>query len=158
MMEDPPHRKTIQHFNEANQVRLLTFSCYERRPLLDNGDHRYTLSRCITRATDRHRWMLIAFVYMPEHVHLLVYPKSEEPRVEKLLYAIKKPFADRIKLRLAEQQSPLLQQLTVTERPGKRTFRFWLEGPGHDKNVISLDTCNKMADYLHSNPVRRGLC
>lgn len=158
MSIQPPHRKTVQHFNIEGHVHLLTFSCYRRMPLLTNDTWRTLFSRAIDRANELHRFRLIAFVYMPEHAHLLVYPESPAGEIERLLYAIKKPFSGRIKRLLAESASPLLRQLTVQERPGKLAFRFWQEGPGHDRNLLSVENCVKAAEYIHNNPVRRKLC
>jgi putative transposase len=115
------------------------------------------LSEAIDRANERHGFHLTAFVFMPEHVHLLVYPDSGAPKIEQLLRAIKRPFSYRIKQRLIESGSPQLQRLTVRQRPGMQTFRFWQEGPGYDRNLDKPGTVLVAIDYLHLNPVRRGL-
>jgi putative transposase len=52
----------------------------------------------------------------------------------------------------------LLDKLIVRERPGKMSFRFWQEGPGYDRNIASPDHLNDCINYIHGNPVRRGLC
>jgi putative transposase len=150
--------KRIRHFNVPGHAHLLTFSCFNQLPLLLNDARRTLLSRCIDRANEHHQFQLIAFVYMPEHIHLLVYPKDPVGLIEKLLYAIKKPFSDRIKKELIAKESPQLRELTIRERPGKRVFRFWQEGPGHDRNLLSVESVVKAAEYLHNNPVRRRLC
>ncbi len=158
MTTEPPHRKSIQHHNILGHVHLLTFSCYKRMPLLNNDVARHLLSESINRASERLGFGLVAFVYMPEHVHLMVFPKSDDCTIEKILYGIKKPYSSRMKKILTESNGRLLQSLTVQERPGKISFRFWQEGPGYDRNYTSLDTCIQAAEYVHNNPVRRGLC
>ena len=35
--------------------------------------------------------------------------------------------------------------------------RFWQPGGGYDRNIDNLDTLSRMIEYLHLNPVRRGL-
>ena len=95
---------------------------------------------------------------MPEHLHLLVRPRSAAAKVERFLYAVKRPFSFRVKQDLTAAGEPLLNQLTVVERPGKQTFRFWQEGPGHDRNLIEPEAVLAVIDYIHSNPVKRGLC
>jgi putative transposase len=45
----------------------------------------------------------------------------------------------------------------VRERPGKTCFRFWQEGPGYDRNLKRAATIQAAIDYIHLNPVRRGL-
>lgn len=116
------------------------------------------LSESVARVTDRYHFDLIAFVWMPEHVHLLVLPLNSESRISSLLTAIKRPFSYRIKQLLAEAESPLLDRLTVHQRPGVRTFRFWQEGGGYDRNFDNPAAIRAAIDYIHMNPVRRDLC
>ncbi len=154
----PGHRKTVKHYDDLGHVHELTFSCYQRTPLLLSDWRRRLLSRSIDRAIQRHTFRLIGFVYMPEHVHLLVYPEPIESRIDRLLYAIKRPFSVRVKARLEQTNDRLLDELTIRERPGKTSFRFWQEGPGYDRNLISLERVVSAIDYFHENPLRRGLC
>ena len=136
----------------------MTFSCYQRRPLLQSDTWKAWLGESIERATGRHEFALVAFVFMPEHVHLLVYPRSDDARISRLLYAIKRPFSFRVKQCLERTGHPLLSELSIRERPGRRVFRFWQEGGGYDRNLLSPNTVRQAVDYLHSNPVRRRLC
>ena len=152
------YRKRVRHFDELGHIHLLTFSCYKRMGLLINDQWKRLLSESIDRATERHSFHLTAFIYMPEHVHLLVRPYSDESRISKLLYGIKRPLSFRIKRSLEAAGNPLIDQLTVQERPGKKSFRFWQEGPGYDRNIVSLKKAIIAADYIHHNPVRRNLC
>ncbi len=94
---------------------------------------------------------------MPEHVHLLVYPSQQGLKIDQLLFAIKRPFSYRVKQQLAGTSDPLLQQLTLRQRPGKTTFRFWQEGPGYDRNIRTEKVLRSAIDYIHLNPVRRKL-
>ncbi|MEW6533846.1 MAG: transposase [Thermodesulfobacteriota bacterium] len=151
------HRKKVHHFDEPGHFHELTFSCYNRMPLLNNDSCRLLLTESVDRAMRRHGYLLIAFVYMPEHVHLLVFPQDGASRIDRLLKAIKRPSSYRIKQLLTNTRSPLLAKLTILQRPGVTAFRFWQEGPGYDRNLTSLKTALTAAQYLHRNPVRRGL-
>ena len=74
---------------------------------------------------------------MPEHVHLLVVPfDKEQSRVSRFLARVKQPTSRQIKVILVDNNSSLVEQLTVQARPGKRCFRFWQEGPGFDRNKL----------------------
>jgi putative transposase len=95
---------------------------------------------------------------MPDHVHLIVQPAADSSTIDVVLKAIKRPFSYRIKLSLMQTRSPLLDQLTVRQRPGVTTFRFWQEGPGYDRNLTEPSAIQAAIDYVHENPVRRGLC
>jgi len=151
------HRKTIKHFQEERQVHELTFSCFERRPLLTNDTWRDNLSRAIDTAGEQQGFLLHAFVFMPEHVHLLVTPVSPTSDVSKYLAQIKRPFSAEIEELLTQRKSGLLKQLTVEERPGKTSFRYWQEGPGFDRNITDEASIAVAIDYIHANPVKRGM-
>ncbi len=157
-MTSSPHRKRVKHFHEPGDFHELTFSCYHRMPLLANNTWRAYLSQSIEEAVHCHSFRLAAFVYMPEHVHLLVYTLLSRPSISRLLAAIKRPCSVRVQRDLLRQQSPLLAKLTVRERPGKWAFRFWQAGPGYDRNLQTTKSILGSLDYLHLNPVRRGFC
>ena len=158
-MSHPPasHRKRVRHYDEPGHCHELTFSCYGRMPLLTNDLWRRLLSEAIDWANAKHDYNLTAFVYMPEHVHLLVFPGSGASKIDSLIRAIKRPYSFRIKRLLEEGNSSLLRRLTIRQRPGVETFRFWQEGPGYDRNLDQPDTVISAIDYCHSNPARRGL-
>ena len=151
------HRKQIRHFHQPGDLHELTFSCYRRLPLITNDSWRQLLCRSIDRAIRNQAYRLVAFVLMPEHLHLLVLPTAAKVEIENLLSAIKQPYSVRIKKILQANSSPLLEKLTVRERPGKMVFRYWQEGPGYDRNLCSLSAVVAAIDYIHENPVRRGL-
>ena len=152
------HRKLVRHFDEPGHAHELTFSCYQRLPLLNAGEYCALLSQAIERAVENQGFELVAFVYMPEHVHLIVRPIRDEGKVSKLLWAIKRPHSYRVTQSMLAQNDSMLDRLTIRERPGTTVFRFWQEGGGYDRNVHSEKVLKVAIDYVHHNPVRRGLC
>ena len=157
-MPSQPHRKTIKHYHEPGHLHELTFSCYRRLPLLTNNEWKTKLSRCIDKAGEEESFQLAAFVFMPDHVHLLVVPETSDANISRYLARLKQPFSKYVKSQLEESKSPLADKLTVRERPGKTTFRFWQEGPGYDRNLFEPKTIAASLNYLHTNPVTRNLC
>lgn len=151
------HRKTVKHFHEPGHLHEFTFSTYRRLPLLTNNDWCERLARTLDVAGAECRFRLVAFVFMPEHLHLLTYPVDEKPEFAKYLARIKQPFSKQIKEILVANHAPLFEQLTVQERPGKTCFRFWQEGAGYDRNVFTNTAILPALDYIHENPVRRQL-
>jgi putative transposase len=135
----------------------MTFSCYKRQPLLTNDGWRRQLAGCIDRACVECEMSLAAFVFMPEHVHLLVVPKGREPAINQFLARIKQPFSKWVRRQLTDMKSPLVDRLTVHERLGKTCFRFWQAGPGYDRNLSTPGVIEAAIEYIHMNPVRRGL-
>jgi putative transposase len=156
-----PHRKRVKHFEQERHVHELTFSCFERLPLLDDDLRRTWFCEELESACDRHAFLLLGYVLMPEHVHVLVFhlgPAGEEPGIPKLLRDVKRQCSCRVKRQLAEAADPMLDRLTIRQRPGVMTFRFWQEGPGYDRNLTEPKAIVAAIEYIHANPVRRGLC
>ncbi|MFH1267413.1 MAG: transposase [Planctomycetota bacterium] len=155
------HRRTVKHYHEPGDLHELTFSCYRRLPLLTNDAWRCLLADAVDRACAGRGFPLVAFVFMPEHVHLVVYPRSgvaDAKDVEALLGAVKRPYSYRVKQILIESESPLLAKLTVPDKRRGTVFRYWQKGPGYDRNLSGEAAVLSSIDYIHNNPVSRGLC
>lgn len=68
------HRKRVRHYEGRGHLHELTFSCYRRLPLLTNDVWRGLLASHLGQACIDEHFDLVAFVFMPEHVHLVVHP------------------------------------------------------------------------------------
>lgn len=153
-----PHRKRVQHFHQPGDLHELTFSCYRRMKLLTNHAWRARLSAAIDAAGQAIGSYLAAFVYMPEHVHLLVWGIQREEQVSQFLSRVKQPVSVQVHADLENTQSRLLKRLLVRDRPGREVFRYWQEGPGFDRNRFTVKAVPASIDDIHNNPVQRGLC
>jgi putative transposase len=109
----------VWHFEGIRHLHELTFSCYQRRPLLTNDLWRGIFASNLSSACAAEDFRLIAFVLMPEHVHLLVLLGSANSKISRLLARMKQPTSRELRKLLEVHRSPLLEQLTVRERPGK---------------------------------------
>ncbi len=149
-------RKLRNRIDEPGHVRELTFSCYKRIQFLNRDRSRQWFIDELQQARQEFPVDLWAYVIMPEHVHLLVYLREEDVKVGRFAGAIKESVA-RTAITFVEEFAPeWLSRITVKE--GKRARRrFWQPGGGYDRNVVKLETVQKMIDYIHFNPVRRGL-
>ncbi|MGD9720259.1 MAG: transposase [Pirellulales bacterium] len=150
--------KRVKHYHEPGDVHELTFSCFQGRTLLRNDRWCEYLARSIDAAGQQFLFQVVAFAFMPNHVHLLVNARTKDPEVSRFLAAVKRPCSVQAKTDLQNAGSPLLKQLTVQERPGKAVFRFWQEGPGYDRNLQGETSVMRAIDYIHLNPVRKDLC
>ncbi len=150
-------RKLCRRYDDPGQAHGLTFSCYQRLPLLSKDRTRRWLIEAIDEARRRARFELWAYVIMPEHVHLLLAPRSPSVGISQILGRIKRPVG-RQAIAYLESTSPgWLARLTVVRSDGTDERRFWQAGGGYDRNVVESETAWKMVDYFHLNPVRRGL-
>ena len=137
---------------ETVSPRYLTFSCQGRLPLLGSAEWRDSLAADFASARDRLGFLLLAWVIMPEHVHLILVPDAEHP-VPKILFAIKQPIAKRAVNWWRESDAPILDKIRLPN--GKH--RYWQAGGGFDRNVRDADELWREVEYIHHNPVRRGL-
>jgi len=93
---------------------------------------------------------------MPEHIHLLIYPREPKLKIGHIAGSIKEEVA-RLAISHLETNAPQwLPHITVKEG-GRVRRRFWQPGGGFDRNAIELSTVHRMIDYIHANPVRRRL-
>jgi len=154
---DETHRKTIRHIEGRRDGHHLTFSCVDRRPLLEIPGVHELLAESLTNAIKSHRFDLYAYVFMPEHVHIVVRPQVADGSIAALLQGIKKPMSFRARTLLESSDNPILATLIKNGRGRAAGFRFWQQGPGFDSNLRSWESVTDAIGYVHTNPVRRGL-
>jgi putative transposase len=112
----------------------------------------------VERARDKHAFHLWAYVIMPEHGHLLLWPTQPDYDISAILHSIKHSIAKRA-LTFVNRETPgFLTRMEDRQPNGQVHYRFWQRGGGYDRNVIEPATVYEQIDYIHANPVRRGLC
>jgi len=152
-----PVRKRRRVYAEPGHAHYLTFSCRHRLPLLTKDRTRRWFIAAVETARHRHRFDLYAYVVMPEHAHLLVRARTPSYDLSRFLYDVKRPVSWKAKTWLQESgREEWLRRLTST-RGMRRVFHFWQPGGGYDRNVRRVVDFLGITDYIHANPVRRGL-
>ena len=67
----------LKHFDNFNTARFITFSCYHRYQLMvDDGTRLIFLSH-LKSICKNYNIDIYGYVIMPEHIHLVVYPRVE---------------------------------------------------------------------------------
>ncbi len=150
-------RKKVHHFNIPGQAHELTFSCYRRLPLLSRDRTRRWIIESIEAARKNRGFAVLAFVIMPKHVHIIVYPSDQPYDIAWFLKGIKQPVSRKAHAWLLKNDQQWLEKLTLVRTDGLRVFRFWQAGGGYDRNIDRQATLRQMIEYIHNNPVRRGL-
>jgi len=64
--------QSLRRFYGGGDLHFLTFSCYQRKPLLSNTSRCDLFLQTLERVRRRYRIVILGYVVMPEHVHLLV--------------------------------------------------------------------------------------
>jgi len=148
------HRR--RSFDEPGHVHELTFSCCHRYQFLAADRTCEWLANAIGRARERLGFEVWSYVFMPEHVHLVIRPRDVDSSITSILKAVKQPVGRRAVLYLKEHAPQWLPRIT-RERNGRIERLFWQPGGGYDRNIVEPRTLASILDYVHLNPVRRGL-
>ena len=74
----------LKHYDHDGRARFVTFCTHQRIPVLTNDAFRAQIVSAISVARKTHRVRLIAYVIMPEHVHLVLVP-DEDTKVGKIM-------------------------------------------------------------------------
>ena len=56
----------------AHHLHFITSSCYRRLPFLRTARHRHRLLAILEQTRERYRFVVVGYVVMPEHIHLLI--------------------------------------------------------------------------------------
>ncbi|MGD9690253.1 MAG: transposase [Phycisphaerales bacterium] len=151
MHVDAPFRRRLRRWEAEDRIRFVTFSCHRRLPLLTNHRICRLLLDGLERVRTAHAVQVIAWVFMPEHVHMLVRP-GPTVALGTSLRSMKMAVSKRVIARWRTLDAPILNR--VASRTGPR---FWQAGGGFDRNVRDEEELTREIRYIHENPVERGL-
>jgi putative transposase len=141
----------LRRFYGRGDFHFITFSCCGRLPLLSRSSTRTTFVGVLDEVRRQHEFRLLGFVVMPEHVHMVV----SEPRIgspSDAMQSLKQKSSFR--LNWSREMAP-------AEKAGPKSleddpYAFW-QRRFYDYNVWSDGKLEQKLDYMHRNPVRRGL-
>lgn len=106
----------------------------------------------------KHGFRLWAYVLMPEHVHLLLWPTGAAYSISRILTSLKQPVSKRALLFVRARSPSFLRQMEDRQPNGIVHYRFWQRGGGYDRNFTEPSPIWAEIDYIRANPVRRELC
>jgi putative transposase len=147
-----PMPANLHRYYGSGYSHFITTSCYQRRPLLGTPRSRDLFLAVMEQIRQRHQFVVIGYVVMPEHVHLLV-SEPERGNPSLVLAALKQNFAHRL---LREPRA----------KPGAQTDSLWStpialgrvwQRRFYDFVVFTEKKRVEKLRYMHCNPVQRGL-
>jgi putative transposase len=122
----------LERYQLEGDLHFVTFSCYHRLGYLQTPGSRELFSEALARMSNGYKFEVKGYVVMPEHVHLLL----SEPEKDLLSAGIKA-----LKISVSKH---------AKERP------FW-QARYYDFNVFTQEKRLEKLNYMHWNPVKRGL-
>ncbi len=133
-------------------VYSFTFSCHKRLSLFIDSAIYDLFEKNLGDVRNKHRLFLIAWVIMPNHVHILLTP-SYEIKLSSIARDLKQKvgYYGLTIVKTLDQQ--LYSKLVVTTGTTRKT-RFWLERRGYVRPVSVEEDIHILIDYIHRNPER----
>ncbi len=153
----------LRRNDEYGHTHFLTISCYRRLRFLNHDVVKRVFVDGLRRIREKLGIRLIAYVIMPEHVHILVFPTpvdAKEPiPISRVLQYLKQ--------HVGRHGKEVLRTIWAAKRTlGSPRMDAWALGDGakpfwktraYDFNVTTESTLHAKLDYVHKNPVTRGL-
>jgi putative transposase len=163
--------QSLRRFYGGRDLHFLTFSCYRRQPFFDNPERCDLFLQVLERVRRRYRLVVIGYVVMPEHVHLLV-SEPQRATLSTAIQALKLGFVrtldggSAVPIACPELADGSRKTGETWGTPGvgsspcggesKNPKRFW-QARFYDFNVWTEKKRIEKLRYIHRNPVTRGL-
>jgi len=142
----------LHRYYGAGYLHFITTSCYQRRALLGTPQNRDLFLEVMERVRKRYGFVMVGYVVMPEHVHLLFSePERGDPSV--VMKVVKQSFARQLLVRRrtgVDPQQSALWKIPLTEG------HVW-QHRFYDFVVFTEKKRVEKLRYMHRNPVVRGL-
>jgi putative transposase len=145
-------KNKLKRYYGRRDLHFITFSCYERRPLLGSMRARNLFVKVLEEVRERYRFKVVGYVLMPEHVRLLMSePAKGTP--SKIMQVLKQRVSRAMRGKRRSSSGQLRLPFAEERRERKR---FW-QRRFYDFNVWSRGKVKEKLNYMHANPVVRGV-
>ena len=140
----------------SGYLHFITFSCYRRLRLLGSARRRDRLLAVLEQVRRRYGFVVVGYVVMPEHVHLLI--SEPEQRIRNgnpgtVIQVLKQRFARIVLREMRRRQIP--EQGSLWHDP-MAEGHVW-QARFYDFVVFTAKKRWEKLHYMHQNPVKRGL-
>lgn len=149
-MQNHPHR-----FYGGRDLHVVTFSCYQRQPMLRDPARCDLLLQTLERIRRRYRLVVVGYVVMPEHVHLLL-SEPQRATLSTAMQALKLGFVRSLDGAVIPRSRKISEIWGTPVRSAGSPRRFW-QSRFYDFNVWTEKKRIEKIRYIHRNPVTRGL-
>jgi putative transposase len=146
-----------RHYNTPGHAHELTFSVYRCQNLFLNTNACELFLSELVAAREEYSFRLWAYVIMPNHVHLMLWPLENHYSIELITKTIKGRVAKKHIHSIEESDdTAILETYRVVEK-GVKKYRIWQRGGGFDRNLWNPKAIHASIEYIEANPVRKML-
>lgn len=143
----------LKRYYGQKHLHFVTFSCYRRLPLLASSRARNLVVEELSKVRTEYEFLLAGYVLMPNHVHLLM--SEPNKRTPSTVLQMLKQRVSR-KMRESEARMPRTERRLNFPESIHELPQFW-QPRFYDFNVYSHKKMREKLEYMHANPVTRGL-
>jgi putative transposase len=86
-----------------------------------------------------------------------LHPRLEDYHISSILSTLKQSVSKRAILFVQRDAPQFISWMKDRQPNGRESLRFWQRGGGYDHNLWTPARVWEKIDYIHANPVRRGL-
>jgi putative transposase len=145
-------QRKLKRYYGTHDLHFITFSCYRRLALLGTQRARNLFVKTLGEVRDVYGFALVGFVVMPEHIHLLIgEPAKGTPST--VLQVLKQRVSREMRTR---RRKRVVGQFAFQFASEDSLPQFW-QKRFYDFNVWSHKKKMEKLEYMHMNPVKRGL-
>jgi len=150
---DPVPKNLKRRYGTGN-LHFITFTCYRRLPFLRTAGARNVFLIVLAEVRTRYQFAVAGYVVMPEHVHLLLSePKKRDLSI--VIQVLKQRVSRRLRRRIRART--FARQLRLWHDTSSSSYRNFWQRRFYDFNVWSRKKRTEKLNYMHMNPVKRGL-
>jgi REP element-mobilizing transposase RayT len=134
---------------------FVTSTCVDWIPIFTNEGYAELLLKNISFYQAEYEMIIAAYVIMPEHFHMIASCNQLSKSLQSLKSYTAKKFLEMLG---KEEDQNTLKRLKASKALHKTEseFQFWQEG-FHPKQISNNLILRQKIEYIHMNPVERGL-
>jgi putative transposase len=134
---------------KTNAIYFYTASILDWKCILNDETRQNIILGAIQHLTELNALKVYAFVIMPNHIHLIWQPLSNE-KVKNVQLSFMKFTAQKILFELQDSEYPQIQDFLVDKKD--RKYQIWHRNP-LAVELYSRKVIEQKLDYIHNNPI-----
>lgn len=143
-------------FLKSGAVYFVTFSIQHKIPIFTNKSYFDLIISNFEFCRSNNNLRVFYYVIMDNHIHLICHSEKD---LSELIRCMKSYMAKEIiKLLKVDSRTWILDLLKLYKKDYKfeSEYQMWEEG-SHPEQILSYEMLNQKAEYIHYNPVKRGI-
>ena len=139
---------------------FLTFTVVKWLSVFAKKDYMKILWDSLQYCRQKKGMRLYAFVFMTNHIHLIVSAEKTTIKLWEIIRDFKKFTAQKI-IQLMQKEESCKQLLSIMRKIGRKNkanvqYQFWIQNDGA-KEIYSDNFLEQKMEYIHLNPVKAGM-